>query len=261
MEIRTSDILEAMQVLSTKQSALKIPPAPPAPKSISRILGKAAEKNVGASILVSMCYKSLSGNEKERDVLIRRVIHNKKELFIDGVAMDIRAPRLIKVSQISKIVDVGSGHIYDNPYQFLQNKLGIEISNDILPETLSDFAKAIARTNSEITVLMYLVSIDGIRDKRERQAVFDYVKNRTQDLNYSDEELNEYLISVAPDEESCMYALHATLNKDKETVQTFIGGMLKVITADGKIHTNERAFLVKIIDLLEKEGFDITLPV
>ncbi len=259
MEIRTSDVQDAVRILKTPITVLTQPTAP-APKSIAETLHKATERNTGASLLVSMRYTSISGNEKERDILIRRVIHNKNNWYIDGVAMDIRAPRLIKVAQIKQIMDVGSGRIYDNPYVFLQNKMGVEINNDILPEEPSDFSKAIARTHHEITVLMYLVAIDGIRNKNERGAVLDYVKSRTTDLSYSDEELNEYLISIAPDEESFINALHKVLNKDKSTIEAFIRGMLQVITADGTIHEKERAFLVRIINLLEHDGFEISLP-
>lgn len=258
MEIRTDDVLDAVRILKTPKN-FSIPTIP-APKSIATTLKKATEKNTGVSVLVSMYYTSLSGNDKERDILIRRVVRNKNDWYIDGVAMDIRAPRLIKVSQIKKIIDVGSGRTYDNPYLFLQNKMGIEINNDILPDEPSDFSKAIARTNHEITVLMYLVAIDGVRNKKERHSVLDYVKSRTSDLNYDEDELNEYLISVAPDEESFINALHKVLNKDKQTIEAFIKGMLQVITADNTIHERERAFLIRIINLLEHDGFEITLP-
>ena len=61
-------------------------------------------------------------------------------------------------------------------------------------------------------------------------------------------------------EESFINALHKVLNKDKSTIEAFIRGMLQVITADGTIHEKERAFLVRIINLLEHDGFEISLP-
>ena len=112
-----------------------------------------------------------------------------------------------------------------------------------------------------MTVLMYLSGIDGVRRPAERQKIMDHVRSRTQDLNYSDEELNEYLISLAPDLESFKMALQQVLSKDKDVIQKVVQSMLSVITIDNKIDDRERAFISRIISLLEQEGFEFNLPV
>ena len=217
------------------------------------------ETRVGVSMLVGITYKSNDGSVKERDFLIRRVIHNKNDMYIDGMAVDVKAPRLIKVSQILKIDDVGTGRKYDNPYKFLQDKLGIGIADEILPEQLPTFAKVIERMHNEITVLMYVVAIDGIREKSERSVVAEYVRSQTTDLTYSDTELDDYLISIAPDATSAGMAFQRVLAKDKTVLQSFIEALINVIMANGTADEKERIFLAKVLDLLESKGFRFDL--
>lgn len=107
---------------------------------------------------------------------------------------------------------------------------------------------------------MYLVAIDGQRDKKEREVVFNYIKSRTADLTYADSDLNDYLISLAPDTESFSNALEQVLKKEKTVVQRFIETVLDIIMSDGKIDPRERNFLIKLMDILEKDGYEITLP-
>lgn len=251
------DIPAAHTPISTQPA----PAAATIPSHIKQTLESAEEKRTGISILVGLTYKSLSGNNKERDFLIRRVIHSGNEIFFEGLAMDIRAPRLVKVSNISQIRDIATGKLYPNPYQFIQTRLGVYVPDDILPEQLPAFAAVIKRMHNEIAVLMYVVALDGIREKVERMAVLKYVKEQTTDLTYSDEELNDYLISVAPDAESAGMAFQRILAKDKKSIQTFVEALITVIMANGGANPKERVFLAKVMELLEQQGFQLNLSV
>lgn len=260
----TNDVLHALQMLSSKTDNSYAPPVEE--QSGQSVLDNmneqeepSHEKRVGISILVGISYKNVQGVFKDRDFLIRRVIHSKNDMYIDGMAMDIRAPRLVKVSDISQIRDIGTGRIYDNAHKFLQDKLGIEISDAILAEKLPEFSKVIERMHNEIAVLMYVVALDGIREKVERGAVAKYVRSRTEDLTYADQELEDYLISVAPDSASAGMAFQRILLKDKEEIQAFVSALINVIMADGKAEEKERIFLAKVIDLLESRGFQFNL--
>lgn len=259
----TSDVLQALQDLSSGKGFI-VPSAPPIgsalpsqtiPSEMHTAVQNGHETRVGVSMLVGISYKSDEGTYKERDFLIRRIIQNKNDIYIDGVATDIRAPRLIKVSQIIQVRDIGTGRIYDNAYQFLQNKLGIHISNDILAEELPTFAEVIERLHNEITVLMYVVAIDGIREKTERNVVAAYVRAQTPDLTYTDTQLDEYLISIAPDATSAGMAFQKILAKDKSVLQPFIETLINVITANGEVDPKEQHFISKVMDLLETQGF------
>lgn len=219
----------------------------------------AHETRVGVSMLVGITYKATDGTIKERDFLIRRIVQVKNDAYIDGMAVDIKAPRLIKASQIIKIDDIGTGKKYDNPYKFLQDKLGVHVADDILPEQLPTFAKVIERMHNEITVLMYVVAIDGIREKTERKVVADYVRSQTTDLTYTDEQLDEYLISIAPDATSAGMAFQRILTKDKTVLQVFVETLINVIMANGSADEKERIFLAKVLDLLESKGFRFDL--
>ncbi len=248
-------------------------PQPPvlSPKAIVQTMNESAEHAGGLSVLVNLSYQSLSGNYKDRDILIRRVIHNRNEYYLDGFALDIQAPRLIKISQITTIRDVTSGRVYANPYLFLRDRFGMEMQSMPLghetEETtsqqpvLTDFARVIQETGPEMTILMFLVAVDGKRQPDERQRVLEYVKYRTPHLNYSDEELNEYLISLAPDEDSCTMALHYVIEKGKSIIQDFLEAMVDIISMDGTINIREKAFLARTIDLLEQEGYTFSMPV
>jgi len=273
MSIQSKDILKAIQELSGRTDHSFVPDSLRAkeqeptsqnlPKTVAEHLGSKDERGIGISMLVSMSYKSLSGNVKNRDILIRRLVQSRGEFFINGLAMDIKAPRLIKVKDISEIRDVIMGKVYTNPVEFIENRLGIPLVSDAqkAKSVQSDFQKVIERTGPAMTVLMYLSGIDGVRRPAERQKIMDHVRSRTQDLNYSDEELNEYLISLAPDLESFKMALQQVLSKDKDVIQKVVQSMLSVITIDNKIDDRERAFISRIISLLEQEGFEFNLPV
>ncbi len=273
MEIQSKDILQAIQELSGRTDHSFVPSpfggekqekeSQSIPKAIADPLSSKDERGVGISMLVSMSYKSISGNVKDRDILIRKIVQSHGEFFINGLAMDIKAPRLIKVKDIIEIRDITTGRIYQNPVEFIEKRLGIPLVADPQKAKVvqSDFQKVIERTGPAMTVLMYLSGIDGIRRPAERQKIVEHVRSRTTDLNYSDEELNEYLISLAPDLESFKMALQQVLSKDKDVIQKVVQSMLSVITVDNKIDDRERAFISRIISLLEQEGFEFNLPV
>ena len=247
------------------REAFSSEPPPPPPPMVSDVMNASHEAGTGISLLVSMTYQSLSGNMRSRDVLIRRIIQAKGEYYIDGVAMDKKAPRLIKLSHIQEIRDISSGRVYSNAFEFIRDRLGINVQvpqkPNQQPQPINQFSKVVERTGHEMTVLMYLVAIDGHRNKVEREKVLNYIKSRTTDLTYSDKDLEDYLISLAPDEDCFSAALTQVLSKDPAVVQRVIEAILDVIMADGKVDDRERAFLLQIMDLLEADGYDITLPI
>ena len=228
-----------------------------APKKIQEAVKRSSEKKSGIAVKACISYESMTSNVKKRDFLIRRIIQSKSDYFIDGIALDINAPRVVKVSQITCIEDLSNKTLYSDPYLYLQNVLGIEVEESYLPEPMSDFAKAINETGAEATVLMYLVSIDNKRTAKERMAVLKYIRERLPHLDYKDEQMNDYLISLAPDDESFSMAFHRCLKKGKLVVEPLLQAVLNVITADGVVHEKERAFLAKLIDWLKQDGYEI----
>lgn len=263
MVTNTKDVVKALQMLSGQNDYSYRPDTsfnanPQMPQMVQDTIKGTREKDSGYALLANIIYRSISGNEKDRDFLIRRVIHSKNDMFIDGMAMDIRAPRLVKVSEIKQIRDIGTGRIYDNAYKFLQDRLGVHVKNEILPEKLNTFGELVKRMHNEIAVLMYVVALDGIREKSERMAVMKYVKEHTKDLQYTDEELNDYLISVAPDAESAGMAFQRILRKDRQTIQDFISALISVIMANGKADDKERVFLAKVSHPARTQPFIIT---
>lgn len=260
MEIKEQDILKTIHNSDERTHLASTDVESAMPPVVRETLAASDENRAGVSVKVTIGYESLTGNLKNRDFLIRRVIQNGKNYFLDGVALDINAPRLIKVSQISNIKEFHSGQVYGNPYQFLQNVLGVEVDDSLLPDKMTDFAKAVKETGYEITVLMYLVAIDGVRSASERQKVLAYVRRRVPYLNYDESEMNDYLISLAPDEDSFSMALHRVLKKGIIVVQPLMEAILDIIMADGQIHVKERAFLARLIDLLKQAGYEFKLP-
>ncbi len=251
------DILTTIKNIKGEQTIDESERFKKTPKKIQEAVQNSSEAKSGISVKACISYESMTSNVKKRDFLIRRVIKNKSEYFIDGIALDIKAPRVIRVSQISCIEDLATKTLYSDPYLYLQNILGIEIEESYLPEPMSDFAKAINEVGSEITVLMYLVAIDNKRMAKERLAVLKYIRSRLPHLNYEDEQMNDYLISLAPDDDSFSMAFHRCLKKGKLVVEPLLQAVLDVITADGVVHEKERAFLAKLIDWLKQDGYEI----
>lgn len=261
MEIKQQDILNTIKnIEGIEGKSISSADSNNVPPVICETLQKSDESASGISVKAVIGYESLTGNVKNRNFLIRRIIKNKGDYFIDGLALDINAPRLIRVSKISYIIDTVSEHTYSNPYKFIQNILGVDIEDKYLPEPMSDFAKAIKETGNEITVLMYLVAIDGTRCSEERKHVLKYIQQRVPYLNYDEEQMNNYLISLAPDDDSFSMAFHRVLKKGKFVIQPLLETVLKVIMADGIVHTKEKAFLARLIDILHQDGYEIDLP-
>ena len=105
MVTNTKDVVKALQMLSGQNDYSYRPDTsfsanPQMPQMVQDTIKGTREKDSGYALLANIIYRSISGNEKDRDFLIRRVIHSKNDMFIDGMAMDIRAPRLVKVSEI-----------------------------------------------------------------------------------------------------------------------------------------------------------------
>ncbi len=260
MEIKEQDILETIHSINSGIERVAPANIESAPVVVQEALKQSDENRAGVSVVATIGYKSITGNIKNRDFLIRRVIRHQNDYFLDGMAMDIQSPRLIKVAQISFIQDKFSGHTYSNPYKFLQEVLGIEIEDEMLPDSMSDFAKAIKEIGSELTVLMYLVAIDGIRSSVERAKVLEYARKRVPYLKYDEDQMNDYLISLAPDEDSFSMALHRTLQKGILVIQPLMEAILGIIMIDGEVHVKERAFLARLIDLLRQDGYVFELP-
>lgn len=242
------------QTITENQEQTILPPL------VEETLSSSTESRAGVSFLVTVNYQSLSGNIKSRDFLIRRIIKHQNEYYLDGLAMDVKSPRLIRVAQISFIKDKAATNGYSNPYRFLQEVLGVEIDNTLLPEDMSDFAKAIKETGDELTVLMFLVAVDGIRSSTEREKVLAYVKNRVPYLNYDELQMNDYLISMAPDEDSFSMAFQRVMRKGIMVVQPLMVAILDIIMADGQVHEKERALLARMIDTLKQAGYEFQLP-
>lgn len=259
MEIKEQDILQTIQGEGAAIRSQMIE-MPEAPVIVQETLLNSDEERAGIAVLTIIGYESLTGHIKKREFLIRRVIQNQNEYYLEGLAMDIHMPRLIRVKQISYIQENGTGKVYSNPYKFLQRVLGVDINDELFAEELSDFAKAIKETGNELTVLMYLVAVDGLRSATERKKVLAYVRRRVPYLDYDEEKMNDYLISLAPDDDCFSMAFHRILKKGIIVIQPLMETILEIILADGQVHVKERALLARLIDLLKQDGYQFQLP-
>lgn len=239
------------------------------PKEVEKHL---QSKNVlasGISVGVEIEYTSLSGNHQDRNVIIRRVIKSGNELFLDAFCQEIKAPRLIKVSAISRIVDKKSNETFSDAELFLEDILGIDLG--YRPTTLSpttagkalpsgmagEMKTAIDRTRNELTALLFVSGMDGVRDQKELNQIADYVHRRCPDLTFDNDELFRYLRLIYPDSESFYYSLERILGQDGWIVKLFLEHLMKLIAADGVIHDKEKLFLAEFLRVLEGEGFDV----
>ena len=259
-------------------NAANTPPAETKEKqeAFSHVQKQASSKNLlagGISVKVKMKYVSLSGEPKDRPVVIRRVFKNGSHIFIDALCLDINAPRLIKLENIKQITDVA----YVNVPQFFEQVLGIDLSDvplsqqkpampqsrEAMPRSStltgsgSEMKTAIERARYEITALLYISGIDGQRDERELQKVVEYVHKRCPDLSFTDEALMQYLKMNYPDTQSFYYALERILGKEGWVVKMFLEKLMELIVADGKTDEKEKLFLADFLAILQDEGFEL----
>ena len=266
-------------------NAANTPPAETKEKQevFSHVQKQASPKNLlagGISVKVKMKYVSLTGEPKDRPVVIRRVFKNGSHIFVDALCLDINAPRLIKLENIKQITDIASENVYVNVPQFFEQVLGIDLSevplsqqkpvqlqtneataqrpqSSTLTGSGSEMKTAIDRARYEITALLYVSAIDGQRDERELQKVIEYVHKRCPDLSFTDDAMMQYLKMNYPDTQSFYYALERILGKEGWVVKMFLEKLMELIVADGKTDEKEKLFLADFLAVLQNEGFEL----
>lgn len=221
----------------------------------------------GISVAAEIEYTSLSGNHQDRHVIIRRVIKSGKEIFIDAFCQEIKAPRLIKLSSISKITDQ-TGKVYSNPVDFFENELGVQLQEkkptSTAPQyqfsstmTNGEMKTAIDRTRNELTALLFVAAMDGHKDRIEYDKMAQYVHKRCPDLTFNDADLVHYLTMINPDTQSFYLSLERILGMDGWIVKMFLEALMEMIMSDGEVHEKEKLFLAEFFRILEEEGFKI----
>ena len=225
----------------------------------------------GISARVLMKYTSLSGEEKQREVVIRRVFKNGRGFLIDALCLDINAPRLIKMENILQITDKITNKSYSYK-EFFKDILalgatkkapvtsaGQSSSLPAGPSSLKDgeLKTAIDRTRHEITALLFISAVDGHRDERELQKIIEYVHKRCPDLTFDDNKLLDYLHMNYPDTQSFYFSLERILGNEGWVVKMFLEKLMALIVADGRIDDKEKLFLADFLRVLEEEGFEL----
>ena len=234
------------------------------PASAPAAVRKHLQGNVLAdaiSVKASIHYTSLSGEKKQRDVIIRRLLKSGRHLFIEALCLAINQPRLIKVDQISRIEDAVSQRVYTDPFAFIEQCLKIDLGPEIKGETpvsLDDeLFTAIRLARAEITALMFFARADHELAKEEVDVVIEYVHKRCQHLTFKDEDLRKYLMTLAPDPDSFNTAIRQIVKREDWIVQMFIEHMIGLITKDLKITPEESELAQQVLALAENEGYKI----
>ena len=214
----------------------------------------------GISVRLRVAYTSMSGNFKDRDVVLRRVIKGRTGTFLDVFCLDIQEPRLIKVQSLSTIYDLNTNRAYSNPVEYLKKELGIELSlkdDAPLSEEMEELKSAITLTRQELTAFVFMSAVDGDRDTSEYKEILNYVHARCPHLNFRDDLMINYLNRLYPDEESFYQACEVILNKEGWILSLFLETMIRLILADGRVDEKEKAFLESLFAILGMEGYKI----
>ncbi len=228
----------------------------------------------GISVKVQMKYTSLSGDVKERFVVIRRVFKAGKDVLVDAFCLDINAPRLIKMKNILQIVDLQNRTLYSRPEIFFAEVLGIELPKTVTKEPVKqvpttpaysfnsslkngELKTAIDRTRHEITALLFISAMDGHRHDEELKKVLEYVRKRCPDMSFNDADLMHYLQMNYPDAQSFYFSLERILGKEGWVVKMFLEKLMELIVADGHTDEKEKLFLADFLRILEEEGFEL----
>ena len=213
------------------------------------------------SVKAHIHYTSLSGNEQNREVIIRRLLKSGRHLFIEALCVAIKEPRLIKVDQISKIEDSATRRIYTDPFAFIEQCLKIDVGTDLPIRnevSLNDeLTTAMRLARAEITALMFFARADRQLLPEEVDVVIQYVHNRCQHLTFKDSDLKKYLTTLAPDPDSFNAAIRQIIKKEAWILQMFIEYMMRLIAKDLKITPEESELAQQVIALAENEGYKI----
>ena len=225
----------------------------------------------GISARVLIKYVDTTKKAVEREVVLRRAIKSKSDVFIDVFCLDIQAPRLIKLQDIIQIVDIKTKTFYADPVRFLDGVLGLDIlpknaekkpqyvATNTQPSSLlqGELKTAINLTRYEITALLFFAGVDEERHPAELKTIVEYVHSRCPNLTFKDSDLLNYLNMIYPDNQSFYYALERILGQETWIVRMFVEKLMALIKADGKVDEREKLFLADFLRVLEEEGFQL----
>ena len=213
----------------------------------------------GISARVLMKYTSLSGELKEREVVIRRVFKNGKGFLLDVLCLDINAPRIIKLQNVLQVTDKITNKSYTYK-EFFKDILALNAAKETANSTSKqpssapigesslkdgELKTAIDRTRHEITALLFISAVDGQRDERELQKIIEYVHKRCPDLTFDDSKLLDYLHMNYPDTQSFYFSLERIVGNEGWIVKMFLEKLMALIVADGRIDDKEKLFLAE----------------
>lgn len=210
----------------------------------------------GISAGIGIKYSLKRGLIEQHNFVLKRVLKNKEDIYLNVFSDEVPARRLLNISSIIEIKDKVNKIIYRNPYRYLEKSLGIELQN--APENYSQFSHAINRTRPGVTALAYLADADGDRAPEEKAIIVDYVRKKCPDLKYDDQEVMDYLARLVPDEESFYEAMVLMLAKENLEIKFFMETVIRLILADGYTHPNEKEFLNELVSIFQSEGIELT---
>lgn len=208
----------------------------------------------GLSVPVGVVYWDEFNGLADRIVSVRRIFTSGSDILTDSFCHDLLVPRIIALSRTVRWYDIFSLKPYEDPRSLLLNGL-----RDVLPDGQNpspSLLSVLSRVRYELFGLAYVGGVGSARGDYENGVILSYVRERCSDIPFDTKEILNYISLLSADEQSFYESAEIMVKQPQDVLRTFVDAFLRLITADGIIHDNEREILAELLYILKSEGIE-----
>lgn len=206
------------------------------------------------SVPVGIVYWDEFNGLADRIISVRRVFTVGSDILTDAFCHDLQAPRIIAFSRTVRWYDIFSLKPYENPQNLLLNGM-----RDALPDGRSpslSLLEVLSKVRYELSGLAFVGGAGSARGDYENTVILNYVRERCSDIPFDTEEILNYISLLSADEQSFYESVDVMVKQPQDVLRSFVETFLRLITADGVLHDNEREILAELLYILKSEGIE-----
>lgn len=179
-------------------------------------------------------YEGSDGSLSDRVVTAKHISRTRGKYFLAGWCHMRKAPRTFSLDGIQQVIDVESGEVLEDPYEYMADKFA--------HTPAGAYAQFFYDHQAEVIALMYMARCDGRLSASEREVVLGYVQARMPE-NFDREVIEQEIKRFHCQVEDYEAALRHISGKSAEVKLSLSDALEAVMLADGKKKPEEIAAL------------------
>lgn len=206
------------------------------------------------SVPVGIVYWDEFNGLADRIISVRRVFTVGSDILTDAFCHDLQAPRIIAFSRTVRWYDIFSLKPYENPQNLLLNGMRDALPDGRIPSL--SLLEVLSKVRYELSGLAFVGGVGSARGDYENTVILNYVRERCSDIPFDTEEILNYISLLSADEQSFYESVDVMVKQPQDVLRSFVETFLRLITADGVLHDNEREILAELLYILKSEGIE-----